>query len=117
MEAQAGYSNNGLGFRLSANWQSATQVVGGTAAAPNTLNFGSIAKFDLRIFDDFTSNLDFIKKHHWARGLRVSVGISNLFDTRQRVTDQTGVVPISYQGAYLDPLGRTVRIGIRKLIF
>ncbi len=71
IEAQAGYSNNGLGFRLSANWQSATDVTGGAAGTFSTLHFGSLAKFDLRLFDDFTQNLDFLKKHHWAKGLPV----------------------------------------------
>ena len=117
IEGQAGYSNNGLGFRLSANWQSATEVTGGAPGTPNTLHFGSLAKFDVRLFDDFTQNLDFLRKHHWAKGMRIGVAVTNIFNTRQRVTDQTGAVPLSYQGAYLDPLGRAVRLTVRKLIF
>jgi hypothetical protein len=34
LEAQAGYSNNGIGVRLSADWQSGTRVLGGTPATP-----------------------------------------------------------------------------------
>ncbi|MEO5865988.1 MAG: TonB-dependent receptor [Sphingomonas sp.] len=117
VQGQAGYSNNGIGLRLSANYQSATQVTGGTFAAPTTLDFGSLTKFDLRLFADLTQNIGFIKKHHWARGMRITLAVSNLFDARQRVTDQAGAVPLSYQGAYLDPLGRTVRLSIRKLFF
>jgi hypothetical protein len=117
IEGQAGYSNNGLGFRLSANWQSATQVTGGTALAPNTLHFGSLAKFDVRLFDDLTQNLDFLKKHHWAKGMRIGLAVTNILNTRQRVTDQAGIVPLSYQGAYLDPQGRAVRLTVRKLLF
>ena len=117
IEGQAGYSNNGLGFRLSANWQSATEVTGGAPGTPNTLHFGSLAKFDVRLFDDFTQNLDFLRKHHWAKGMRIGLAVTNIFNTRQRVTDQTGAVPLSYQGAYLDPLGRAVRLTVRKLIF
>ena len=41
----------------------------------------------------------------------------NLFDSRQRVTDATGATPISYQPDLLDPLGRSVRLSIRKLFF
>jgi hypothetical protein len=33
------------------------------------------------------------------------------------VRDATGATPISYQPDYLDPIGRTIRIGIRKLFF
>src|SRR3712207_6848631 len=46
---------------------------------------------------------------------RIFVNVQNLFDTRLQVRDETGAVPLSYQPDYLDPLGRTVRIGIRKL--
>jgi hypothetical protein len=31
------------------------------------------------------------------------------------VRDETGATPISYQPDYIDPLGRSVRIGLRKL--
>ncbi|MDB5709590.1 MAG: TonB-dependent receptor, partial [Sphingomonas bacterium] len=117
IEGQAGYSNNGLGFRLSANWQSATEVTGGAAGTFSTLHFGSLAKFDVRLFDDFTQNLDFLKKHHWAKGLRVGLAVTNVLNTRQRVTDQTGTVPLSYQGAYLDPTGRALKLTVRKLLF
>jgi outer membrane receptor protein involved in Fe transport len=49
--------------------------------------------------------------------MRVSLSVTNLFNRRQRVTDQTGEVPIGFQPAYLDPLGRTVRLSVRKLFF
>jgi hypothetical protein len=32
------------------------------------------------------------------------------------VRDQNGATPQAYQRDYLDPLGRTVRIGFRKLL-
>ena len=35
----------------------------------------------------------------------------------QRVSDATGATPITYQPDYLDPLGRSVRVSIRKLFF
>ncbi|MDB5678618.1 MAG: TonB-dependent receptor, partial [Sphingomonas bacterium] len=117
VEAQAGYSNNGLGARLSVNWQSGTRVVGGTAAAPTTLNFSSLATANLRLFFDPSSRLDFIAKHKWAVGMRFVASVDNLFDSRQRVRDAAGGTPVSYQPDYLDPLGRTVRVGIRKLFF
>ncbi len=117
LEAQAGYFNNGLGARLSANYQSGTTVNGGTAAAPETLDFGSLATANLRLFADFGGRLDLVRKAPWLRGMRVTASVDNLFNTRQRVTDGTGAVPISYQPAYLDALGRTVRISVRKLFF
>lgn len=117
VEAQAGYSNNGIGARLSANWQSATHVNGGTAAAPQTLNFGSLGTADLRLFADLGQRLEWVKAHPWLRGTRITFAVTNLLNTRQRVTDATGATPIGYQPGYLDPLGRTVRVSIRKLFF
>ena len=117
VEVQAGYSNNGLGARLSGNWQSGTTVNGGTAAAPEVLNFGGLATANLRLFADLGQRLELVKKHPWLRGARVSFGVDNILDRRQRVTDASGVTPISFQPDYLNPLGRTVRLTFRKLFF
>lgn len=117
LEGQAGYSNNGLGARLSVTFRSATEVQGGTAAAPETLNFGSLATANLRLFADLGQRLDLVRRHPWLRGTRVTASVDNIFNTRQRVTDATGTVPIGFQPGYLDPLGRTVRVSVRKLFF
>ena len=117
LEAQAGYTNNGLGARLSANYATGTRVNGGTAAAPETLNFGGLATANLRLFADLGQRLEWVKAHPWLRGMRVSFSVDNVLNTRQRVTDATGATPNNYQPDYLDPLGRTVRLSIRKLFF
>ena len=117
LEGQAGYSNNGLGARLSVNYQSGTHVNGGTAASPTTLDFGGLTTANLRLWADPGQRLDLLKKAPWLRGARVSLSIDNLFNQRQRVTDQTGAVPIGFQPAYMDALGRTVRLSVRKLFF
>ncbi|KQN24482.1 TonB-dependent receptor [Sphingomonas sp. Leaf34] len=117
LEAQAGYTNNGLGARISANYATGTRVNGGTAAAPETLNFGGLATANARLFADLGQRLEWVKAHPWLRGMRVSLSVDNVFNTRQRVTDATGATPNTYQPDYLDPLGRTVRLSIRKLFF
>ena len=117
LEGQAGYSNNGIGARLSANWHSGTTVIGGTTGNADALRFGSLSTINLRLFADLSQKLAFIKDHPWARGMRITLSFDNVFDQRQRVTDQTGATPISYQPDYLDPLGRTVRLSVRKLFF
>lgn len=115
VDVQAGYNNNGLGARISATWKSGTEVFAGTAGAPQTLNFGDIGTVNLRLFADLGQRLDLVKAHPWVRGMRLSLNINNLFDSHQRVTDQTGAVPLSYQAGYVDPLGRTISFQIRKL--
>lgn len=115
VEGQAGYVNNGLGARLSLNYQSPTRVNGLTSA--ETLAFSDLTTLDLRLFADLGGRLDWVRAHPWMRGARVTLSVGNLFNQRQRVRDADGTTPVSYQPGYLDPLGRSVRLSVRKLFF
>lgn len=112
VEARAGYFNNGLGARLSANWRSGTQVA---AATGDTLRFSPLATFDLRLWANLGQRFDMVAKHPWLRGTSVRLEVKNLLDSKQKVRDSSSDVPFTYQPDYLDPLGRTVSISIRKL--
>ena len=112
VEARAGWSNNGLGARLSANWQSATEV---RTRVGDELRFAPLATFDLRLFANLGEQPELVLKHPWLRGSSLRLEVNNLFDTKPRVRDSAGLVPINYQSALLDPLGRTVKITFRKL--
>ena len=115
VEAQAGFTNNGLGARLSLNHRSGTEVQGGVAGAPETLEFGSLTTLNLRLFADLGQRVDWLRRNPWMRGMRVTVQVDNLFNQRQRVEDGAGVVPINFQPGLVDPLGRSVRVTVRKL--
>ncbi|WP_083942920.1 hypothetical protein [Sphingomonas soli] len=117
IEAQGGVSKDGLGFRLNAKWQSGTSVFTGAAASGNRLDFGSTATLGLRVFADMGQQVSLVRDHRWLRGMRITLSVDNLFDAKQRVTDQTGAVPVSYQPDLLDPQGRVIRLSIRKLFF
>ncbi len=119
LEFQGGLSKNGLGARLTASWQSATFVRGGPVAGGGTgddLFFDDFATVNLRLFADLGLQ-GFARERPFLRGMRVSLSIDNLFDARQQVRDGLGTVPFSYQPGYLDPLGRSVRLSVRKLFF
>jgi hypothetical protein len=119
LEFQGGLFKKGLGARLTANWQSATSVQGGAAAGGGTgddLFFDDFTTVNLRLFADLGLQ-PFAREHPFLRGMRVSLSIDNLFDARQQVRDRLGTTPISYQPGYLDPLGRSVRLSVRKLFF
>ena len=119
VEAQAGIFRSGYGARLSGNWQSRTFVRGGGTAAgagDGDLFFSSLATLDLRLFADF-GQIPQAVKYRFTRGMRVSLSIDNLFNQRQRVNDIDGLVPRGYQPGYLDPVGREVRLSVRKLFF
>jgi uncharacterized membrane protein YgcG len=119
VELQAGLFKNGLGARLTANWQSSTFVRGGPVAGGGTgddLFFDDFATVNLRLFADLGLQ-KFARGNSFLRGTRVSLSIDNLFDSRQQVRDGLGTTPLTYQPGYLDPLGRSVRLSIRKLFF
>ena len=117
VQFNGGYTRDGIGSRLVVNWQSGTEVDGGATGATQRLNFGSLATVGLRLFADLGQQPGLMKNNPWLRGSRISLGIDNLFNARQRVTDANGVVPINYQPGYLDPNGRVVRLTFRKLFF
>ncbi len=106
--------NNGLGARLSLNYQSPTRVNGLTSA--DTLAFSDLTTLDLRLFADLGGRLDWVRAHPWMRGRGSPVGRQPVQPApagARRGRDE----PVSYQPGYLDPLGRSVRLSIRKLFF
>ncbi|MBR0553104.1 TonB-dependent receptor [Stakelama marina] len=116
VQARAGYFKNGFGIRAKADWQSATTVDGGPSGG-DSLRFSDLATVSFRLFANLGQQRSLVRDHRWLRGTRVSLSVDNIFDSRQHVTTPAGTVPISYQPGYVDPLGRTVRISVRKIFF
>lgn len=117
IEAQAGLFMQGFGARLSGQWQSGTTVRGGPDGQGGTtgdLNFSDMTTVNLRLFANLDQQEGLIRQFPWLEKTRVTLSVNNLFDSRLRVTDAAGSTPISYQPDYLDPLGRSVTIGLRK---
>jgi hypothetical protein len=59
--------------------------------------------------------LENVIKKPWTKGLNVDFAVENLLNDRINVTDRNGQTPNRFQPAYIDPLGRSVRVGVRKL--
>ncbi|MEO7814790.1 MAG: TonB-dependent receptor plug domain-containing protein [Sphingomicrobium sp.] len=112
VELQAGWSNNGLGARVSGNYRSGTRVEGGTNG---DLKFSPLATLDLRLFANLGERFDLVAKHPWLSGSSVRLEVNNVFNARPKVRDGLGGIPSSYQSDLLDPTGRTVLISFRKL--
>ena len=117
LQAQGGYFKDGLGVRFSANWKDKTWVNGG-ATGGQTLYFSDLATLDINLFANFSvpARKKLVDKYPILKGVQASLNFNNILDTKQTVRDQNGVTPQAYQKDYLDPLGRTVRIGFRKLL-
>ncbi len=114
LEWQLGYSNNGIGARLTGQWKSATTVKDGADSPTGNIHFSSLATANFRLFINFGQRASLVSQY-WARGLRLILSVNNILDSRQHVHDANGDTPLGYQPAYLDPLGRTIKISIRKL--
>jgi iron complex outermembrane recepter protein len=117
VQAQLGYFNNGLGARIGANWQSATKVntLNPTTGTADNLHFSPVGTFDLRLFANPGDIPEMVVKHPWLRGTQVRFEVTNVFNTRPRVHDAAGNVPLNFQPDLLNPLGRTIMISFRKL--
>jgi hypothetical protein len=111
VEVRAGLFRNGLGARLNLDWQSGTRVRGGR---DGDLEFSDLTTVNLRLFANLGQQRELVRSVPFLRGTRVSLEIDNLFDSRVGVQDALGVTPLSYQPFFLDPLGRSVRVSLRK---
>ena len=110
-QLNAGVIDNGIGFRVSGVFTSATTVLDG-GNGEGALYYSSLPTLDARLFVDLQQR--FLGKI-WARNARVTLSLSNIFDRRQDIHDAARVTPQIYQPAFLDPYGRTVGIAFRKL--
>ncbi|WP_147123128.1 porin family protein [Flavisphingopyxis soli] len=116
VSTDAGAFYDGLGGFLRLSYGSATRVDGGTAIAPagSTLDFGSKFNLDLRAFFDFDQKEKLVEAHPWLKHTRLRLSVNNLTNSYQRVSDENGIVPLSYQRGFVDPVGRYVEISLRK---
>ena len=105
---------NGLGILLAAAWRSPTVVGSGNAAAPDPIYFSALGTADVRLFADL-ARLATTRTQAWAMGARLSLAVTNVFDTRQSVHDATGMTPTAFEPGYLDPPGRVIAITLRKV--
>lgn len=115
-ELEGGMFLGGIGFRLSGNYRTATTVRGSGLPGSSDLRFGDLATFDMRAFVALDQQKWLVGEDPgFFKDARLSLRVDNIFDTRQRVTDNTGSVPLAYQPALIDPVGRFVEIEFRKL--
>ncbi|NYT40748.1 hypothetical protein HZY97_08265 [Sphingomonas sp. R-74633] len=98
-----------FGSSLNATWKSASFIT----SPDETLRRTSPVVFDLTSF----LNLEYLvgtRGSGWSRGLKFSLDIHNALNSYPRVALPDGRTPDGYLGGDIDPLGRTVRIAIRK---
>ncbi|WOI54744.1 hypothetical protein [Parvularcula sp. LCG005] len=106
--------NNGLFMRSGVKWQSATTVNASPLSTVGDLEFSDLTTAEIRVGYNLDTKAGLVAKYPWVKGMRVSFDVENIFDTRQKVTDASGDVPLTYQPDLIDPIGRTIEFEIRK---
>jgi hypothetical protein len=104
-----------MGLRLRGTYSGKSRIDGSGLPGSADLFFDDIFKLDLRLFADLGRKEKLVAAVPFLEGTRVSLSVDNLFDARQRVTDNTGAVPLRYQPFLIDPIGRRFEIEFRKL--
>ncbi|MBV8684749.1 MAG: TonB-dependent receptor [Caulobacteraceae bacterium] len=116
IEGQLGFAYSGFGARLSADWKSTTYV--SAANSPTgALSFSGITTLNARVFDNLGQQRWAYRDHPVLKGVRVSLAVENLLNQRITVRNSEGLTPLSYQPGYIDPVGRTVMVSFRKLLY
>ena len=105
LSLEGGAFYNGLGLRFNASYKSGTDVRGSGLPGSSDLHFGSLFTLDLRMFADLGRQAKLVKSAPFFKNARISFSVNNVFDARQRVTDQNGQVPLRYQPYLVDPNG------------
>jgi hypothetical protein len=114
IELQAGAFKGGLGARVTTTWRSSTEIRG-LGDAARGLRFGDLATVNFYLFLNLAERFGGTRAPGWMKGARATIGVTNLFNARPLVRDGSGTAPLSYQPAYLDPLGRLLNVTLRKV--
>jgi hypothetical protein len=115
---QAGAFQSWFGARLTADWRSRSRTRSLSSTPMSTareLTFSGYTTVNFSLFANPAEPLGGKNAPGWIKGTRVALSITNLFNTRPRVVDENGLTPIIYQPAYLNPLGRTFSLNLRKV--
>ena len=112
LELEGGVFHKGFGIRVKGDWSVPVHV---RSTGATNLRFGSVFKIDTRLFVNLGRQQGLVEKAPFFKGFRLAFQIDNIFDSRQKVTDASGAVPLNYQAAFRDPIGRMVGIDLRKM--
>lgn len=115
LELEGGVFHKGFGLRLDGRWSAPADVRSTGLPGSADLRFGSTFVLDARLFVNFDRQKGVVEAVPFLKGARLAFEFDNIFDSRQKVTDANGLVPIAYQADYRDPRGRFVGIDFRKM--
>lgn len=108
VSGQIGVSRTGIGVTLQGNWASGGRLK--ATSGQGALRFKPPLTLNLSTFIE----PDKWKSKAWLKGLRVSLDVQNLTRQYRRVVRDDNSVPIGFGRDDIDPVGRIIRVTIRK---
>lgn len=112
LRVSANLAGRGLGIQVYGTWRSATLIRSAEAPSPTDIYFSPQTNVDTRLFADLGT---LVPGNRLLKGARLSVAVTNALDSKQRVRDGSGLTPTRYQPYLLNPLGRVITVGLRKV--
>jgi len=103
----------GVGVNLNGAWRGASVIDAGPSNG-GALRFEDQTTVNLSAFYEVPRDVKAGAVSSWLAGARVTLAADNLFYSRPVAHDGKGATPQAYQADYLDPLGRTVKLTLRK---
>lgn len=113
LSLQLSAGKRGIGASLNGNWSSATRVRS-NATVEGGFRVKPPAIFNFSFFVEPEHILRGADKSPWMKDVKLSLDIQNLLNGYRRVTFADGSVPAGYSRDEIDPLGRTIRLSLRK---
>ena len=114
LSLQLAAGKRGIGANVNGNWSSvarvrnsASEIWGGFISKPPAI-------FNMSLFVEPEHVLLDGGKTPWMKDVKLSLDVQNLLNGYRRVTFGDGSVPAGYSRDEIDPLGRTMRVTIRK---
>jgi len=102
----------GVGVNLNGAWRGPSTIDAGPTTG--ALRFDDQATINLSAFYEAPRDVKLGMMSKWVAGTRITLAADNVFYSRPAVRDAKGATPQAYQPDYLDPLGRTVKLTLRK---
>jgi hypothetical protein len=112
VRVSANLAARGVGIQLYGTWRSATSIKAAETPSSSDLFFAAQTNLDMRLFADLGT---LAPRSSVLKGARLSLSVTNLLDSKQRVRDGNELTPTRYQPYLLNPLGRAITIGLRKV--
>lgn len=102
----------GLGTTLNGSWSSGAIVRSASGGAE--FRYAPSFLFNLGLFVEPGAGDGEAEQKKWTSNLRISLDIQNVLNGYRRVSVSHGDTPRGYTRDEIDPLGRTVRLNVRK---